>query len=222
MGTSVCLSKVSDRCLRAADLSLAACAVHSGQCPRPAVATTFNDICSSVGPYRVGPSPATLDANPVLGVFRFELALHQSIQSVLRAVPPSALPRRSLAPVALFPRSSGDRSPSLHVPAASLPEVLCPFSDHVVHLQRPASHRQTLALLRRTSNTSRVLSPSSRPCTNTCQACSIPAPLLGFCLQRSVHFLSRTPSGLPCPAVPWQRRSPLGSLCSEDLAVRLR
>jgi len=206
----------------------------SGQRPRPAVARTFNDMGSSVGPYRVGPSPATLDANPVLGVFRFELAHSQTFQCVVRAVPPSALPRRSLASVAPFPCPSGDCSPSLHVPFASLPEVLCPFSGHAVHLPHAASHRNTLvpsrrlprsalqvAPPRRISDTPRVLSPSSRPCIDTCQACFIPAPLLGFCLQRSVHILSRTPLGSPCPAFPWQRRSPLGSPCSRPCGLLL-
>jgi len=97
-----------------------------------------------------------------------------------------------------------------HLRAASLPEVPCPFSGPVVHLPHVASHRNALALLCRTSDTSRVLSPSLRPCINSCQACSILAPLMGFCLQRSVHILSRTPFGSPCPAFPWLRRRPFG------------
>jgi hypothetical protein len=60
------------------------------------------------------------------------------------------------------------------------------------------------------SNTSRVLSPSSRSSAFTSQACSILAPPLGFCLQRFVRVLSRTPFGLPCPAFPWPTSGPFG------------
>jgi len=49
----------------------------------------------------------------------------------------------------------------------------------------------------------RVLSPSSRPSATTSQAFSILAPSMGFCLQRFVRVLSRTPLGSPCPAFPW-------------------
>lgn len=146
-----------------------------------------------------------------LGSSASNLRTHKHFGVCLRAVPPFALPRRSLASVALFPRPAGDYSSLLHVPAASLPEVLCPFSGlcrasstHCFPSQYACLALQ-VALLRKASDMSRVLSPSSRPCTDTRQACSIPAPLMGFCLQRSVHILSRTPFGSPCPAFPWQR-----------------
>lgn len=58
------------------------------------------------------------------------------------------------------------------------------------------------------SVTCRVLSPSSRPSATTSQACSILAPPMGFCLQRSVRILSRTPFGSPCPAFPWPPGGP--------------
>jgi len=44
---------------------------------------------------------------------------------------------------------------------------------------------------------------------------------LGFCLQRFVHILSRTPFGSPCPAFPWPRGR-LFSLASRTFAFRLR
>ena len=44
---------------------------------------------------------------------------------------------------------------------------------------------------------------------------------MGFCLQRSVHILSRTPLGSPCPAFPWPRRR-LFSLASFSFPSRFR
>lgn len=159
-----------------------------------------------------------------LGSSALNLRSHHLAIGVHAPFASSALPRRSLASVASsrpllcrrfrFPC----RASSCCLRSASLPEVLCPSSGHVAHLPHAASHRNMLALLRRTSNTSRVLSPSSRPCIDTCQACSIPAPLMGFCLQRSVHILSRTPFGSPCPAFPWPRWRPFG-LESFDLGL---
>jgi hypothetical protein len=147
-----------------------------------------------------------------LGSSALNLRVHHLSIGVHAPFAPSALPRRSLASVARpsfslqFP--FGPRAVCLR--KASLPEVLCPFNGIVVHLPHIASHRNMLALLCSASDTSRVLSPSSRPCIDTCQACSIPAPLMGFCLQRSVHILSRTPLGSPCPAFPWLRSWPFG------------
>lgn len=43
---------------------------------------------------------------------------------------------------------------------------------------------------------------------------------MGFCLQRSVHILSRTPLGSPCPAFPWLRWRPLGHVPFGTQALR--
>lgn len=153
-----------------------------------------------------------------LGSSALNLRVHHLSTGVHAPFAPSALPRHSLASVARpgFPCGSPSRSfPFLRFfapPAA----MSCIF-----HALLPIATRSSCSqlaniaagcLLYGTSGTSRVLSPSLRPCINTSQACSILAPLMGFCLQRSVHVLSRTPFGSPCPAFPWPRRQPLGHL----------
>lgn len=160
-----------------------------------------------------------------LGSSALNLRAHHLSIGVHAPFAPSALPRRSLASVARPGSPCGSLSVAVRFSFAklSLPEVLRPSSGFIVHLPHVASHPQhacPASLVRPhccrfrrvtwASDTSRVLSPSSRPCIDTCQACSIPAPLMGFCLQRSVHILSRTPLGSPCPAFPWPRRRPLG------------
>ena len=127
--------------------------------------------------------------------------------------------RRSLVPVHLaVPFRSLFSSPSRSFPFLRFFAPPAAMSC-IFHTLLPIATRSSCSqlaniaagcLLYGTSDTSRVLSPSLRPCINTSQACSILAPLMGFCLQRSVHVPSRTPFGSPCPAFPWPRRRPLG------------
>lgn len=64
---------------------------------------------------------------------------HKLSFSVHAPFAPSALPRRSLASGRSVPASL-----SIRFRSASLPEVLCPSSGHVVHLSHLASHRHML------------------------------------------------------------------------------
>jgi len=191
MGTSVVLPKVLTVRLRATVPSRLLSQPLLGNLVRPAVSWTFNDISSGVGPYWVGPSPSTLDASPVLGVFRFEPCTSTTIASLLwsRAIPVFCS-ASSLA---------GDGRCSHSVPSRGSAPLRW---SHVVAFPPTASQCSQFALLCRVSNTSRVLSPSSRSATYTSQAFSILAPPMGFCLQRSVHVPGRTPFGWPCPAFP--------------------
>lgn len=74
-----------------------------------------------------------------LGSSALNLRAHKLSFSVHAPFAPSALPRRSLASGRSVPASLASRFRS-----ASLPEVLCPSSGHVVHLSHMASHRHML------------------------------------------------------------------------------
>lgn len=120
----------------------------------------------------------------------------------------------SFAPPRRSPAAAAARSCLSARAATSLLEVLRPFGGLWSRSFARSFPVLRTAGLHRSSNVSRVLSPSSRPPASTCRACSIPAPPLGFCLQRSVQVLSRTPFGWPCPAFPSPFESILRSCSS--------